>query len=227
VSLAHPQLVDVLRPVKHVLLDFDGPLCSIFSNLPAHEVARRLRRALNVDGEVPPEWVAEADPLALLRRIDDERPELVVRADQALTRLESEAAMVALPTPGAESFLMACANSGRFVWIVSNNSGEAIRSYVEAHDLGDLVAGVFGRIPGEPSAMKPDPRLLSDAMDVAGARQAECVFVGDAVRDVEAGDAAGVSTIGYANKPGKDAALRQAGAIAVVDSMQTLADSLA
>ncbi|MFF2541659.1 hypothetical protein ACFVUY_03765 [Kitasatospora sp. NPDC058063] len=25
------QLADVLRPVKHVLLDFDGPVCSVFA----------------------------------------------------------------------------------------------------------------------------------------------------------------------------------------------------
>ncbi|MET8544122.1 hypothetical protein ABZW03_26250 [Kitasatospora sp. NPDC004799] len=29
------QLADVLRPVKHVLLDFDGPVCSVFAGLPA------------------------------------------------------------------------------------------------------------------------------------------------------------------------------------------------
>lgn len=59
-----------------------------------------------------------------------------------------------------------------------------------------------------------------------GARPGECVFIGDASRDVEAGDAAGVPTIGYANKPGKDAKLAAAGAVVIVDSMQLIADAL-
>jgi phosphoglycolate phosphatase-like HAD superfamily hydrolase len=45
--------------------------------------------------------------------------------------------------------------------------------------------------------------------------------VGDSVTDIEAGRAAGVATVGYANKPGKDVDL--AGADAVVTAMAELA----
>ena len=225
--MSHPPLLtDVMRPVRHVLLDFDGPVCSVFSGLPAKEVARRLLDSVRAAGELPHEWVSETDPLALLRRIDEERPELAADADGVLSRLEEEAAGLATPTPGGEQFLRACVASGRFVWIVSNNSAGAIRTYLQAHGLDAYVAGVFGRIPGDPSAMKPNPRLLLDAMDAASAKPGECVFLGDAVRDVQAGDLAGVPTIGYANKPGKDVALAQAGAVVVVDSMQAVADAL-
>ncbi len=226
-SGALPTLTDVLRPVRHVLLDFDGPLCSIFSGLSAPEVADRLFRELAEVGELPEEWASETDPLALLRLIDGERPALVATADRALARMEAEAASLAQPTPGGEGFLRACVASGRSVWIVSNNDGGAIQVYLEAHALNSLVAGVFGRIPGEPAAMKPDPRLLTDAMDAAAAKPGECVFIGDAVRDVQAGDAVGVGTIGYANKPGKDVKLQQAGAVVVVGSMQEITDAMA
>ncbi len=74
--------------------------------------------------------------------------------------------------------------------------------------------------------MKPNPRLLADAMNAAMAKPVECIFIGDAVRDVQAGNAVGVATIGYANKPGKDGALRRAGAVFVTDSVQMIADSL-
>jgi beta-phosphoglucomutase-like phosphatase (HAD superfamily) len=50
------------------------------------------------------------------------------------------------------------------------------------------------------------------------------VIVGDSVTDIEAGLAADVWTIGYANKLGKDEAMRDAGADAVVISMSTLAE---
>ncbi|MGA5818838.1 hypothetical protein ACPC54_13400 [Kitasatospora sp. NPDC094028] len=44
---------------------------------------------------------------------------------------------------------------------------------------------------------------------------------------LEAGEVAGVPTIGYANKPEKDIKLAAAGAVVVVDSMQLIADDLA
>jgi phosphoglycolate phosphatase len=51
--------------------------------------------------------------------------------------------------------------------------------------------------------------------------------VGDSITDVEAGLAADIWTIGYANKPGKDEALRDAGADAVLDSMACPGDRVA
>ncbi|MFE5579854.1 HAD family hydrolase [Kitasatospora sp. NPDC056531] len=221
------QLADVLRPVKHVLLDFDGPVCSVFAGLPAPEVARRLREGLLAAGEQAPAGAEEeTDPLALLRLVSDARPDLTESADAALAALETDAVRVARPTPGGESVLCAAARSGRLVSVVSNNAGEAIEAYLAEHGLSDYVAGVFGRAPGDPSSMKPNPRLLFEAMEAAGTRPEHCIFIGDAARDVEAGEAAGVPTIGYANKPGKGAKLAAAGAVVIVDSMRLIAGAL-
>ncbi|MFB8235174.1 HAD family hydrolase [Kitasatospora purpeofusca] len=221
------QLADLLRPVKHVLLDFDGPVCSVFAGLPAPEVAWRLREGLLATGaQAPPGVETETDPLALLRLIADARSDLVAAADDALARLETEAVCVAQPTAGGESVLRACSRTGRAVSVVSNNSGGAIEAYLASHGLSAYVAGVHGRVPGDPSSMKPNPRLLLDAMEFAATGPEECIFIGDAARDVEAGDAAGVATIGYANKPGKDVRLASAGAVLIVDSMQAIAAAL-
>ncbi|MFJ2866363.1 HAD family hydrolase [Kitasatospora sp. NPDC087314] len=222
------QLADVLRPVKHVLLDFDGPVCSVFAGLPAPEVARRLREGLLATGERAPAGSEEEnDPLALLRLISNARPDLTESTDAALAALEAEAVRVARPTPGSESVLRAAARSGRLVSVVSNNAGAAIETYLAEYGLSDYVAGLFGRAPGDPSSMKPNPRLLLEAMDAAGTGPEHCIFIGDAARDVEAGKAAGIPTIGYANKPGKDAKLAASGAVVIVDSMQLIADALA
>ncbi|MEV7354424.1 HAD-IA family hydrolase [Kitasatospora sp. NPDC091276] len=222
------QLADVLRPVRHVLLDFDGPVCSVFAGLPAPEVARRLREGLLATGEQAPAGAEEeTDPLALLRLISDARPDRAVSTDAALAALETEAVRVARPTPGGESVLLAAARSGRLVSVVSNNAGAAITAYLAEHGLSDYVAGVFGRAPGDPSSMKPNPRLLLEAMEAACTGPEHCIFIGDATRDVEAGKAAGVPTIGYANKPGKDVKLVAAGAVVVVGAMRLIADALA
>ncbi|MFJ6774087.1 HAD family hydrolase [Kitasatospora sp. NPDC091257] len=220
------QLADVLRPVKHVLLDFDGPVCSVFAGLPAREVARRLREGLLAAGEQALGVEEENDPLALLRLISDARPDLTASTDAMLAALEAEAVRVGRPTPGGESVLRASAPSGRLVSVVSNNASPAIEAYLAEHGLSDYVGGVFGRVLGDPSSMKPNPRLLLEAMEAAGTRPEHCIFIGDAARDVEAGEAAGVPTIGFANKPGKGARLAAAGAVAIVDSMQFIADAL-
>ncbi|MGD3106268.1 HAD family hydrolase [Streptomyces sp. YGL11-2] len=205
-----------------MLLDFDGPVCSVFAGFPAADVARRMVELLSgPDG--PPPGHEESDPLAMLRRIADEREDLVSVADEALAQLEAEAVDMARPTPGGSDFLEACVASGRSVWMVSNNATIAIERYLGAHGLERLVAGQFGRVRGEPKSMKPSPRLLAAAMGAADAKPGECIFIGDAVRDIEAAHAAGMEAIGYANKPGKDEALAAAGAVAVVTSMDDLA----
>ncbi|MFJ9517827.1 HAD family hydrolase [Kitasatospora sp. NPDC101801] len=220
-------LAAVLAPVRHVLLDFDGPVCSVFAGRPAAEVAARMSAELVARGEELPAGIeTERDPLALLRRIDGARPELTAWVDGLLEQLEVEAVQVAAPNREGEVTLKACADSGRTVWMVSNNAGRAIQSYVELHGLQSYVAGVYGRVPGDPSSMKPSTRLLDDAMTAAAAKPEACVFIGDAVRDVEAANAAGIRSIGYANKPGKAEALAAAGAAVVVGSMREIADAL-
>ncbi|MFJ9693441.1 hypothetical protein [Kitasatospora sp. NPDC101183] len=56
------QLAAVLRPVKHILLDFDGPACSVFAGCPASEVARRLREGLLATGGQDPAGAAAGAP---------------------------------------------------------------------------------------------------------------------------------------------------------------------
>jgi phosphoglycolate phosphatase len=67
--------------------------------------------------------------------------------------------------------------------------------------------------------------LLRTLADLATPAES-AVIVGDSVTDIEAGLAADIWTIGYANKPGKDEAMREAGADVVVASMNQLAHAL-
>lgn len=72
--------------------------------------------------------------------------------------------------------------------------------------------------------MKPGPHLIDRAIGTLGVRPSSCVFIGDQTTYLEAGRAAGVSTIGYANKPGKAEALK--GADAVLTTMFDLAEAV-
>ena len=55
-----------------LLLDFDGPVCSIFAGYPAPRVAAGLVALLHVEGiAMPPEIRGEGDPLAVLRWVGE------------------------------------------------------------------------------------------------------------------------------------------------------------
>ncbi|MEU6217202.1 HAD hydrolase-like protein [Streptomyces sp. NPDC047022] len=85
--------------------------------------------------------------------------------------------------------------------------------------------GLFQTRPSDTSA----PPLLPDAGRYGcqlDTHPYDCTLIGDSVTDVEAAKATGGRSIGFANKPGKERALGDAGADAVVTSMATVAEAL-
>ncbi|OKJ44696.1 hypothetical protein AMK25_16985 [Micromonospora sp. TSRI0369] len=59
----------LLSEVGAVLLDFDGPVCSIFAGYPAPQVAAELVDVLLQRGvDVSPDLASEPEPLEVLRR---------------------------------------------------------------------------------------------------------------------------------------------------------------
>lgn len=193
-------LIDVMRPVRHVLLDFDGPVCSVFGELPAAEVARRLAAA--IDADLPIEDVG-TDPLALLTVFAERGHDTMVAAEAQLRDLELEAVETAPVTPGVVDALQAFRDTGRSVTIVSNNSQAAVTAFLADHDLAELVTGVCSRQHSEPELLKPNPFLLRRAIVERDAHESNAVMVGDSLSDAEAARAAGVPVIMFANKVGK------------------------
>ncbi|MER5607525.1 HAD-IA family hydrolase [Micromonospora tulbaghiae] len=220
-------LAKVIDRARVILLDFDGPVCSIFAQHSASTVAHELRRLL-VDQAVtlPPGILAERDPLAVLRFTATlGRPAVVRLVDEAMTREEVTAARTAEPTPYGREVIVAAHQTGRRIAVVSNNSADSVHAYLSARRLTSYVHPVIGRPEAAPERMKPDPFPVLAAVRELGAQPAECVLVGDSVSDIEAAHAAGVAAIGYANKPGKRE--RFAAADVVIDSMAELVTAFA
>ena len=226
-----PTLAELVSRARYLLLDFDGPVCSIFAGYPAPKVADELLALIHsyLDGEVPPSIEAAAgDPLDMLCEAAELGNDKLTRfiAD-ACRDAEVAAAATATPTPGAEEFLDAAHQTGRPVIIVSNNATEAVNAYLEAHDLGHYISHVAARFDGmDPRRLKPDPFLLQRGLTGGSAKSAESIFIGDSGSDVTAGRAVHIPTVGYANKPNKAQRLTDAGAATVIDSMTTLAVAL-
>lgn len=218
----------LMRRIRTVLLDFDGPVCSIFAGYPAPTVAEELAATAATAGHpVPEEYLRNQDPLDVFRFAGTIGAELIALIGDKLTAAELVAAETAQATPGAGDFLAACRSTGRTVAVVSNNSADAVARFLKRVGWTDLVHLVKGRDPDDPSLMKPHPHVLQRTLRDLSAPPDSAVIVGDSVTDIEAGLAADVWTVGYANKPGKDEVMRDAGADVVSDSMTQLGKTVA
>jgi beta-phosphoglucomutase-like phosphatase (HAD superfamily) len=123
--------------------------------------------------------------------------------------MEQELAAVptARPTAYVHDVVTSCRDTGRTVAIVSNNSDRAVRAYLARHGLDDRVDLVVARTSPDPAFLKPSPHLIEQAITNLGAFRGDSALVGDSTADVQAGQLAGISTIGYANRSGKRVSL--------------------
>jgi HAD superfamily hydrolase (TIGR01662 family) len=211
----------------HLLLDFDGPVCHIFASVPASRVAARLREliASHVPA-LPADLANEHDPLQILRHTATLAPSLAATVESTLRAAEEEAAALATPTRHADDVIRAANATGRSVAIVSNNSEAAVRAYLTARGLARHVDVIAARTSPDPALMKPSPYLVRQAVEALDADPAACVLVGDSTTDIDAARAAGVASIGYANKPDKRERMTEAGADAIIDTMAAIAVTL-
>lgn len=235
---------DLTGSTRCVLLDFDGPVCALFSAHPAHAIARALERLSTGNGtengmengmENGTESRTWAGPVVGTGPGTDD-PYVVLRAafedpgtaadgtaeavERLLTREEVVAASGARPTDDADTVIHALHEAGHALAVATNNSRESVECYLTRRGLMPLFEGhVHGRLPGGPPRLKPDPDCLLRALESTGARAADAVMVGDHPRDLAAAQAAGVGFVGYARDAHKAAQLRAAGATAVAGSL--------
>jgi HAD superfamily hydrolase (TIGR01509 family) len=220
----HRELAQLASQTRHVLIGFGGPVCDIFTGMPDHVLADKLRSELRAAGiDIPPSAATVWDPLELFRAVADLGDAAAATAQELLTRLEVEAAATARPAPGSADLITAASQTGRTVTVVTNNSGAAVAAYPARQHLASLVGKVIGRDDPDPALMKPSPYRVRIAVGSLNAEPGECVFIGDSESDVIAGLLGGVAVIGYANKSGKTETLSQARAVVTDQSEITTA----
>jgi phosphoglycolate phosphatase len=215
----------IIARTRYLLLDFDGPVCSIYAGLPAPTVAEELRKLFTAE-QLTDSAKNTSDPIEVFIQAAEVSPELAARVEAEMTDLEVTAVPTAKPTPYVHEVLAGCRETGRTVAVVSNNSARAVNAYLDRHGLSGGVALVVARTSHDPAQLKPSPHLLEIAVQKLAADPAATALVGDSLTDIEAAHRAGIASIGYANKPGKQEAMTQLDAGAVITSMSDLALSL-
>jgi phosphoglycolate phosphatase-like HAD superfamily hydrolase len=81
---------------------------------------------------------------------------------------------------------------------------------------------VSARTSADPSMMKPNPHLVTQAIVILKADRKSSVLVGDQVSDVIAAHRAGIRAIGCANKDRKVEKFKDASADLIITSMSDL-----
>ncbi|MGW5740210.1 HAD family hydrolase [Amycolatopsis sp. NPDC003861] len=215
---------DVLAHARALLLDFDGPVCSVFAGIEASTVASQLRDVLADGGhtDLPDAIATSADPFDVFHyaaTLGEDEARLV---EVAFAAHEVEAISSATPTSGAHELIESWHQSDRPLAIVSNNGTSAVNAYLDFFNLHTSINFVSARTSSNAALLKPSPHLLHQAVTALDVVPGETVLLGDSTTDIEAAHAAGVLSIGYANKPGKNYKLVKAGADAIIDTITGL-----
>ena len=103
--------------------------------------------------------------------------------------------------------------------IVSNNTAEAITTYLNRFTATSLIRGVVGREPRRPDLLKPHPSLVLAALALIPVVTDQAVLIGDSVTDIEVAHSTGVRAIGVAKNQLRFAQMEAAGASSVIKSM--------
>ncbi|MFI5806582.1 HAD family hydrolase [Streptomyces sp. NPDC051561] len=212
-----------------ILFDFDGPICGLFAEHRAHDIADRLIAWLADERglEVPLEGRERQDPHAVLRTVGEARhPDhaLTAELEQILTDEELSATRTARPTPYVDDLIRAWSARGAKLAIATNNSPAVAARYLADHGLDRCFADhIYGRT-SDVRLLKPHPDCLDRALRGLGARPAQTLMIGDTTSDLLAARRAGVAFLGYAQNERRVRRLLLAGADTVVDSLEKVLD---
>jgi HAD superfamily hydrolase (TIGR01509 family) len=173
----------------------------------------RLHRHVGMGGD---KYVAAVAGEDVERRLGDElRERWERRFDELLPEVE--------PFDGAYDVIAALRERGHRIVLASS----AIQSHFDAFVDGKLGARELAddwTTKDDVEASKPDPDLVAAALEKA--RTDRAVMVGDTPWDCEAARRAGVPTVCVMTGGFSEAELREAGAVAVFESLRTLLERL-
>ncbi|RZT42869.1 phosphoglycolate phosphatase [Cupriavidus agavae] len=188
-----------------VFFDLDGTLADTAPDLAA--AANRLV----VEHGLPPVAYEKLRPVAshgargligaaFGKRPED--PEFPALRDTFLDYYEADIAVHTRLFDGMEAVLAALETGGIRWGIVTNKIARFTVPLVDAIGLTPRASAVVsGDTTGHP---KPHPAPLLHAAEISGVDPARCLYVGDDLRDIQAGKAAGMATVtaayGYCGK---------------------------
>jgi len=182
--------------IQTVLFDLDGTLLDT-----APDLAQALNATLQANGRaaLPFEQirpVVSHGGSALIRlgfRLERQHPQFAPLHTQFLDYYQAHIADRTRLFPGMEEVLQHIEAHGLSWGVVTNKPGWLTEPLLAALDLQRRAAGV---VCGDTlTECKPHPAPLLHACKLIGTLPGQCIYVGDAERDVKAGHDAGMATL--------------------------------
>jgi HAD superfamily hydrolase (TIGR01509 family) len=188
-----------VETLKAVLFDLDGVLADSFEvwrHLVNDKLERHGRRSLSSEGFTAV-WGQgmEADIRMFFPGLTV--PELQAHYEENFSRHLRHLKVFPDARPVAETLR----GRGLRLAVASNSTPRIIAETLEAAGLAPLFPVVVGA--GGPLRGKPEPDVILEALAGVGAAPGEAIFVGDSPYDMEAGERAGVATVGLGRDGGR------------------------
>ena len=128
------------------------------------------------------------------------------------------------PMAGARDLIEQLKHRGHTVVLASSAKADEVDHYLDLLDARELADG--WTTSADVESTKPEPDLVSAALERAGGSADDAVMIGDTPWDVEAAGNAGVGTVAVRTGGFAVAELEEAGAIAVFESVAELCEKL-
>jgi myo-inositol-1(or 4)-monophosphatase len=221
-TASYAALDAVLSRARHLIFDFDGPVCDMTAAMPA-DAAEQLRAIIHTNAsDLPPAITKTSDPVEVLAYADGISPDLTAPLDAQLTAIETTASTRATSAAYLDDAIAACRDSGRSAAIISRYSAKAVHEYLVANDLAEHIRHVSAAPSYPPGHLQIRAHLLEDTIHALGAEPAECALITATVADVDTARTAGAQLIGYAATPDASDSLTNAGAECILPSLADL-----
>ena len=189
----------VLKRPRAVFFDLDGTLADTADDLAAPVNAMRVQRGMSPLPVADLRPFASAGARGLIGKglgIGKDDPRYEALRLEFLERYERDIVVHTRLFDGMAELLQRL-DAEAIVWgIISNKIERYVRIIVERLGLAQRSVIAYG---GDSAARpKPHPDLMLRALQTTGLAGADCIYVGDDLRDVVAGRAAGMKTVAAA-----------------------------
>jgi HAD superfamily hydrolase (TIGR01509 family) len=154
-------------------------------------------------------------------KTDEEKGDEIRAAEKALYMAMIEEVE---PLEGARDLVERLKKSGKTVVLASSAKDTEVEHYLDLLDVRELADD--WTTSADVEATKPEPDLVKAALEKAGSDPGDAVMLGDTPWDCEAAGRAGVETVAVMMGGFSEQELRDAGAIAVFESMPQLLERI-
>jgi myo-inositol-1(or 4)-monophosphatase len=212
----------VLSHGRHLVFDFDGPVCDLAAAMPA-DTAERLRALVtDENGQSRPGLARATDPFDVLADAAEVGAEVAARVDAELASIEATAAAGAVPAGYIHEAIAACRDSGRTPAVISRNSAAAVHAWLARHGLADQIRHVFAAGSYPPGHTQAYRHLIENVIQALRGAPADYALISASASSLDAARTAGVHSIEYATTPAASERLSAAGADSLVPSLADL-----